>query len=454
MGSLLLLDDELESDWARVTVRALENATYRVHSEPDGEGFIEAAKRHLPDVVVVDWELRGAGGEHSNGDLGTPDNGVAVASRLVTDYGNVPIVFCTKFKDIRTADRLDPRVVFSVVEKPVSAKAKNIESWVKTDLIPAIEGVRSRSGAGLPNALGIAVPGEASREFFHSLPSEFAKREVDDRRNLRLRVHAELRPYLDGLFSLVPGRWVVIGKSGANLGVVLTADKPDEEPPSLDEIRRLERELGSPVIVVSPPPRVEMVQVASDKDDESSSSWVECNFNGVPGDVFPSVRLERNGRQFDLHFDTGSSHSFLSFTAAKAFGFVNPDYDQHSWTVSDMSARGSSREYEWIDFRAEFDSPSGNDSTPVASVFQVVYDWDNAPISLRCPDGRCPNSVPEGSRTICGRRRLGLLGRDLIRRNRHALIILDAEAMETRIVPRDAIPASPSGAQVLPRAEE
>ncbi|WP_345816444.1 response regulator [Paraburkholderia sp. PREW-6R] len=55
MATVLLVDDEFEHLWALQI--AMEAAGHRVLTAENGERALLAATRHLPDLIVTDWEM-------------------------------------------------------------------------------------------------------------------------------------------------------------------------------------------------------------------------------------------------------------------------------------------------------------------------------------------------------------------------------------------------------------
>jgi CheY-like chemotaxis protein len=55
MATVLLVDDEFEHLWALQL--AMEAAGHRVLTAENGERALQAATRHLPDLIVTDWEM-------------------------------------------------------------------------------------------------------------------------------------------------------------------------------------------------------------------------------------------------------------------------------------------------------------------------------------------------------------------------------------------------------------
>jgi len=418
----------------RIVTRELGRSEYKVSCVGAGDAFLRLGSRALPNVAVVDWELHGVAPGGADDGTVSGETGVDVAARLLTEFGNVPVVFCTKYKQFHPNELLDPRAVAIVLRKPL--RASDTVDWVRRELVPAIDHVRGTFGDRSREPLGFPISGSATEKLFRYESRAWAELTGERKSQLRSRAYSELRGQLGAIFAESRAAWAVLARSGERLRVVSWSDRKDDPPPSLDEIRRFERTTNGPVLVVSRPPRVESVDITSPMGPDPEA-WVECSYSGIEGDSFPTLTVEYAGQKLSLHFDTGSSHSFLSFERASELGVVTATYDDYAWTYSEMSSRGRTRPYEWTDVRDEVRCPRGISSSDVGVVFQMIRDWSKTPISVVCGMGRCPDSLPTKQGILCGRRRLGLMGRDFLLRNPHVVVVLDGEARITHVVPRE-----------------
>jgi len=60
MSTILLVDDEVDSLWLLQII--LEGRGYRVLLAEGGEAALDKAARHLPDLIVTDWNMPGMDG--------------------------------------------------------------------------------------------------------------------------------------------------------------------------------------------------------------------------------------------------------------------------------------------------------------------------------------------------------------------------------------------------------
>lgn len=150
---------------------------------------------------------------------------------------------------------------------------------------------------------------------------------------------------------------------------------------------------------------------------------------------YPTVRLVLYQRPFDIHFDTGSSFTFLSFEELNELHLL----EKVSMPIS--GRRGHST-YEYVQqpVKATIKCQRNPSISKVIGVnARVVKNWRKGPYAVICPL-TCKN-YKEGESVLC-RNRTGLIGRNLITENKMQISVCGSTNLTSYSMPRRAQSAS------------
>lgn len=385
---VLILDDAEQTDLSFMKKAAVDLG-FEVDATSDPEEYRKAVQVRKPDIQVVDVKLPALRRrqEFSNG----PEL-VAVAA---AEGQHIPTVFLTNYKGDcdQFVAALDPRLIATTVEKPVSASPTDWQDRLRE----GISTVQAKPDFAEPQQLTMPAA-ELLSDFFSYLPEDLGRLGDEVRDQLERQVTVELGAFLRSAWNACDADWMILQQVEGC--VLITNRGADREYPSATTIADLEARRHSPVLIVGRPRVVEELAPVEP---------MECTpaRDGRDWRRYPFVRIIVGSGVRDFHLDTGSPDSYISREFLDSVVSL-PSGKPKRTIVSDLGGREEVLAQLPVSLDMHVSGPHGN--TALSVLLQVVNDWTRTRLfNPQCSGGRCPDSA-EGQ---CGRR-LGLIGRDLL----------------------------------------
>jgi hypothetical protein len=163
-----------------------------------------------------------------------------------------------------------------------------------------------------------------------------------------------------------------------------------------------------------------------------SRGWTEC----PPGDFYPCLGIDFTGGSTgtqQIHFDTGAVKTFLSLSRLQTAGVAG-----NILPIDIRPGERGAQKFQYIDREIRILLSDGGEASALKIRAIVVFDWDQSPFARPCRHGNCPGTRREGpsDKWICGRREVGLLGRDVLTEGR-LQVVLDGAERKTRFLRQD-----------------
>jgi CheY-like chemotaxis protein len=385
---VLILDDAEQTDLGFMKKAALELG-FHVEATSDPDQFRRAAHENRPDFQVVDVKLPALRQRPGF------SNGPELVAVTAAEGPHIPTVFLTNYKGDcdQFVAALDPRLIATTVEKPVSASPTDWQDRLRD----GITTIKAKPGFDEPQRLDMPVA-ELLSNFFRLSPDELAELDEDQRDQLESQVSTELHAFLRSAWNACDADWLILQQ--IEEAVLITNRGGDSEFPNSNMIAELETKRESPVLIAGRPRVIEELAPVGP---------VECppGRDGRDWRRYPFVRLIVGSGSRDFHLDTGSPDSYISrefLDSVVSF----PSGRSKRTVVTDLGGREEVLSQLPVSVELHVSGPHGN--TALSVLLQVVKNWTNTRIlNPKCKGGLCPDSL-DGQ---CGRR-LGLIGRDLL----------------------------------------
>lgn len=375
MQDVLWIDDQIE-DYTEF-VAGLKNHDISITGAPSVDNAIEILKHKSFDLILLDLRMPEKNGfEFLRSQISKSDAPICVLSsylhleeyqkRLNRLRKNVAIMD----KDLPPpnspsfsyfADRIK-----QFISNPPGQAPKSFETEM-TDKFSDID------------------PFEISFRRYLNLPSRL-------KRFLRERARLIARDAINREFKSGAG-WVLI--CGDPKKAEMSADA-GTTPPDNDEVRQRAIELDRVPYQFSSPQQI---------DDMHSGACVGPS--GIKD--YPTVTIGIDGKKLDVHFDTGSPYTFVSFEEFNEFGVLRDDL------LPIDGARGmNSYEYVSDNIRTVIIDQKKGSSKAITVQVRAVKNWNRCPFIVICPQS-CENFSLNHEK-IC-MNRAALFGRNLIYEN-------------------------------------
>ncbi len=164
----------------------------------------------------------------------------------------------------------------------------------------------------------------------------------------------------------------------------------------------------------------------------------ECVGGDLEGYPTVTLRLEEGGKAIEqsFHFDTGASHSFMSFEELEAAGLVSDAASPGPVNRVNNVGETIATDYG---FKVAIDGDFicqdfGNDETPIVLKCWTIVQWIDTSYCRKCALAGCDDQERIEQDLPC-KNRAGLIGRNLLPDNGIS-IVLDGESGMTRL-PRE-----------------
>lgn len=382
---VLILDD---ADTAlRAAADATDSLGHDVEGTTDPAEFRDAARRHQPDIQIVDFSL-----PEMEEQLGLRDGPELVAVDAA-EFGHVPTVFLTDFPPDCTerVAELDPRLLYTIVEKPMETSP---EAW-REPVRRAIAEIQAQPSFGSKSRLGVSTSAlEAS--FYRLSPSDLHALTEDERDEIETDAVLELHEHLLPVWEACDEDWLMLQRLGET--IIVTDRGVDDTLPTEDSVRNVEVMRGSGALVLGRPTVLEETGVIDCTPRKHDKDWRR----------YPFVRLIVAEDERDFHIDTGNPESLIS-REYLSDNVALPPLRSKRRVVSTPDGVCDVQKQSPVDVDLHVSGPDGN--VPVSMRLLAVKDWHQSNLNAACEGQLCPRSADRQ----CGRR-LGLMGRDLLYR--------------------------------------
>jgi CheY-like chemotaxis protein len=416
----LWLDDLADADHYRRLKNAIERADLEVISVTTEESLWKEANNSAIDLYILDFQLPG-------------NSGIDVAQRLLAIVGDVPILFLSEFtQQWSVREQVDPRARFRVLFKPLD----EFDRWSDEELAPVLEELLQGTASWVP--LKALAPAETPSIWTQQV-SELPHSSLETMLELEAQAVEDLRLLTNAVFRECDAEWIVlVGKEPR----LVAWGELDSEPPSPDALRKLERIHGEFPLVIFRDVEIAII-------DNENGHWPHCSFaqdeRQRAVDRFPTLELELNGVNLSTHVDTGSIHSWLSYEDAVSASVLSRESDHRAWypgRVSLVGGKGSV--IHWMNAELRAAARSADGYTSIVYAPRVVRNWRLSALARLCSVGACPRSeLDSGRGHWCGSRR-GLVGRDLLRRNKILLVFDSIRSLTYVLNEAGGQPSAPS----------
>lgn len=389
--SILWIDDNVKSYKHTISGLEEENISVATARSVD-EAYTTLKSKDQFDLIILDLKMPGKSGFDFLRDNINP---------------NVPVCVLSSYLHLEEYQRK-----LSRFRRPIGVMDKDLPTKGSASFKLFVEKIKnialdppSLSPTAFHNKqLGKLEPFATSYREFLGL-SNRVKRHLSD------KAYEEVKDILDREFQ--SGKvWVMI--CGDEREIAYSAETESEKPSS-EEISNYAAERDRVPYQFSAPDSVDDLWSGSCGGPRSYSNY-------------PTVRLQINGHQEDLHFDTGAPWSFLSFE------FINEliPFEQNLHEI--RGKRGTST-YYYIEHELKgkiVDQGKQGVRKAMKLEARIVKDWEKSPYIVKCPSD-CKNKQ-NSNITFC-KNRLGLIGRDLLFGN-SIKITLCGTSNKTSIVKR------------------
>jgi hypothetical protein len=406
--SALLVDDEVSSDFIQGVVKLA--AELGLHIRPVEEGAaVSAISEYGPDVLILDAKIRTSPRQ--------------LARLAVKQKPGLAVFFWTAFAADEDFDELstslNPLVDCGVgIKVPRADTSSEIlgDSLVLPVLALAEKSER-RHIRPLPG-------GPAARaEVFHTAVDEFNEMTIASARRLVAEGQEEAADIVHHIFDNSEAEWLLLAGPGMDVirwGATL-ANMPDSR-----RIYTLGQRFGYIPLLFTRPVEVDQI------DFQGVRKWSEC----PPGDYYPCLGIDFKGDPTStqqIHLDTGAVKTLLSLERLEEAGVVG-EYSP----IDIRPGEHRATMFQFIDREVQILLSDGGEAAALELRVYVIFDWTKSPFSRICHHGSCPGSQRIGSSGTwsCGRREVGLLGRDVLIEGR-LRIVLDGAERKTRFLRAD-----------------
>jgi signal transduction histidine kinase len=284
MKTILLLDDDqmIRSTFSM----ALRHHGYSVLEAASGEEGIRLAIEHLPDLIISDVSMPGAGGQAVLESI--RQHPELSGKQVVLMTGQTHLLNPRLGMDLGADDFLVKPVSLSELLQCVEARLKRASThWKVEDRM--LSQLRSTLCSTLPHELftplgGIIGLTEVLQANLHNSSVEEMQELLKDIHSSGLLLHRTLRNYL----------------------MILDADRPQEGPPAAPET--LSKEAATRALVGG----IQAAVHRNLRDADVKIHLEECSILAMPGDVSVMVeeivdnaaKFSANGSPVDVHFNT------------------------------------------------------------------------------------------------------------------------------------------------------
>lgn len=405
----LLVDDEFRSDYIQGVIRTARPLGLQIRGV-DPKDVISAVSKYDPEVLIVDAKIKASPRQ--------------LARSAVRQRPELAIFFWTgftgdeDFADLGTS--LNPLIRCDVGVK--APRADTSQEILEDSLVAPIQALVERSTPLDYWPLREAT--EAASRVFHMSVDVFSGLSIPEARELVDEAHREASGLVHYIFENSEAEWLLI--AGPNMDVIrwgaTLANMPDSR-----RISELGNRFGYIPLLFTRAMEVDEIE-----SPMGSRGWTEC----PPGDFYPCLGIDFTGSSTatqQIHFDTGAVKTFLSLGRLQAAGVAGDILP-----IDIRPGERGAQKFQYIDREVRILLSDGGEASPLKVRAIVVFDWDQSPFARPCRHGNCPGTRREGpsDRWICGRREVGLLGRDVLIEGR-LQIVLDGAERKTRFLRQD-----------------
>lgn len=408
--SAVLIDDEARSDYIQGVINTARRLGLEIRAVEE-EDVESAVSEYSPEVLIVDAKIK--------------TNPRQLARRAIKRDPKLAVFFWTgfavdeEFEELGTS--LNPLIRCGVgIKVP---RADTSQEILKESLVAPVKALAGRTAN--QGFWRLRVGESTESEIFHMSVDDFNKLSISKARDLIAQAHEEASELIHHIFANSEAEWLLI--AGPDIDVIrwgaTLANMPDSR-----RILELGRLFGYIPLLFTRPMEVDEIEVSS----RSSRAWSEC----PPGDFYPCLGIDFTGATTStqqIHLDTGAVKTFLSFERLQeegVLGEINP--------IDIRPGERGLQKFQYIDREVPILLSDGGEAAALRVRTIVVFDWDQCPFSRLCQHGNCPGTRRTGppERWICGRREVGLLGRDVLIEGR-LRIVLDGAERKTRFLRRE-----------------
>ena len=406
--SALMVDDELDSAFIRGVVKGAAEYGVDIKGIPGGDDIRSQLQHADADVVILDLKMS-ANAKQLARQCVRAQPGVAIffwtgypadPEFLDLDQTMNPLVRCAKGAKLKGAD-VNRQILANSLIAPIA------------QLLEA-----SRPGARDQESL---TEDHSGTGIFRMTVEEFCNLDQGTAMEVLHDAMEQCKPASSIIFEESQAEWLLV--AGPQLDVIRWGASLANMPDSA-RMRDLGNRYGyMPVLVVRPVEADELGFIGG-----QDSGWSECG----PGDFYPTLGvdfLRGKTKTGQVHLDTGTPRTLLSLEELEAAGALG-DYGNMDLREA---VRLPSQPFIWLDKRLTLVLSDGRDSRTVDVRVMVVKDWKSSPFTRMCSHGSCPGSEALGSKYMCGRRAVGLLGRDLLIAGQ-LVLVLDGVERRTKFL--------------------
>ena len=420
--TIVWIDDLARAEASSGLKDCLRSIDPRLEVTTNPEAFLKSVDP--AGIAVIDYHLDGT-------------DGITVAERLLASYPGTRILFLSEYlAQFNPNDKIDPRAVFEVVEKPTG----DLAAWCTGQLRPAIQALLERtSEPWIPRPDG-AAPANIQID-----PTELDEYSFEDQMSVVEACQEYAREFASDLFVSSSAQWALLVAPS----LTLVRWGPMDSPYPSENVRReIEGTFHEVSFLVTRPIEVEEIDGAVNV----RGAWSSCKGIGaaMPSttDVYPSLAVELWGWRADIHLDTGSPYSFLSFEDLTDAGLGGRlPRGRFAWTPELLRIGPEQNEERirsaMLDETVQVDSLDG--TVDIVLSAKVINPWRKSGLARTCTRGQCTGSEVIGGGQPgywCGNRK-GLLGRNILRSNRIALV-LDSAMGRTYVLRPGSDSANPA----------
>lgn len=402
----LLVDDEASSDYIQGVIKCARPLGLEI-STVEPMRIVSAVSKDDPEVLIIDAKMKTSPRQ--------------IARMAVKANPELAVFFWTgytsdaDFKDLGTS--LNPLIRCDVGVKAV--RADSSPEILQEALVAPVHALVERPLADC--ARPVLEFGEAQARIFHMPVDEFNRQSISDARDLIAEGHQEASWVIESIFGYSSAEWLLV--AGPNMDVIRWGSALANMPDSRRIFELGHRFRYIPLLFTRP------MEVDEVEAPVASRSWAEC----PPADYYPCFGIDFGGDSTgtqQIHFDTGAVKTLLSLERLMLTGVLG------EFTPIDIrrSQRGG-QTFDYLDREVRILLSDGVEAASVNVRAAVVFDWDRCPFARLCHHGNCPGSrhEPHSRKWICGRREVGLLGRDILIAG-GLRIVLDGAKQKTRFL--------------------
>jgi hypothetical protein len=407
--SALLVDDEVRSDYIQGVIKTAQPLGLDIRGvEPND--VVSAVSKYGPDVLIIDAKMK--------------TSPRRLARNAIRCKPELAIFFWTgftgdaDFDDLATS--LNPLIRCDVGVKAL--RADTSREILEESLVAPVQALVERSVARDVWPLRDSVKGES--RVFHMSVDDFNGETVADARELIDEAQREIGGLIHYIFENSEAEWLLVAGPDVDIirwGATL-ANMPDSR-----RIMELGHRFRYIPLMFTRPMEVDDIDYYP-----GSRGWAEC----PPGDFYPCLGIDFTGDSTStqqIHFDTGAVKTFLSLDRLQEAGVVG-----QILPIDIRPGERGTQKFQYIDREVRMLLSDGGEASSLNVRAIVVFDWGQGPFARPCRHGNCPGTRQEGppDKWICGRREVGLLGRDVLTEGR-LRVVLDGAERKTRFLRRE-----------------